>query len=427
MKTWTTERGSGTASSRWGQWTPAGVAIAGAFVATLVLLPSPAIAQLKLHVERSGQAPQDKEVPKGERGLRSVGLDEGRVNAAGDMAPETAPIFLSINLESATPASALSLQTNERVEYVLRPPPGARFDSGKITVYGRAIGTLLGDARLRFKLQVEAVLSSGARPPPAVTEATLGDQPGSESLEIYASTALPAELDSTRDINLLVTTLLELRGSNNGFTGGTGFNPFLSYAEGVPTTFAVFNSAGVQLTGFTMTHKSGHVVAEMLPAESGIARAIEYYFKSQNNYFVTADRAEMARLDLGLPPVEGWRRTTESFKVYTENRPGTTGICRFYNTKFAPDFAHYYVPTGSECDKLRNSPEWKYEGIVFYMPLPGADGTCAADYLPVYLVSLDYDPSVSPSYRLTTNRSEKLRMLAEAPWEGGEVAMCSPK
>ena len=126
--------------------------------------------------------------------------------------------------------------------------------------------------------------------------------------------------------------------------------------------------------------------------------------------------------------IAGWQRTGESFNVYTGNSAGTVGICRFYTDKYLPDFSHAYAASGSECDALRKNPIWKYEGVVFFMPLPAANGTCLAGHRQVFRLYNNSSDGV-PAHRLTVRVLSRLGMMKD-DWtpegSGPGVAMCSP-
>lgn len=337
---------------------------------------------------------------------------------------------VSASIWGTSTAHARAEAANHAIRYVLRPPEGARFDAGKLVVYG-GIGDADisgGKASLSFVLDVEAKFASG-EPRVKWAEGTLKERPGGESLEFFVAMPLPSALDSTKAVDLVIGTGFEAAASIEADAGGNEQSAwvFAEDAGALITGFEVFDAAGKQVRGFTMTAAvSGLVVPERAPPKAGTARAIEFYHPQEQNFFVTANSEEIAMLDGGA--IDGWLRTGQSFDVYLQGGAGTVPICRFYADKFAPDFAHVYVAAGTECDALLKNPAWKYEGIAFQMPLPAADGTCPAGHRPVYRL---YNNGMdgAPSHRLTTRMLTRLEMIAD-DWTpegaGPGVAMCSP-
>ena len=63
--------------------------------------------------------------------------------------------------------------------------------------------------------------------------------------------------------------------------------------------------------------------------------AVEYYYADWNFYFVTSDPAEIAALGGGA--FGGfWKRTGQTFTVWTSSANGALATCRFFSVSFAP-------------------------------------------------------------------------------------------
>ncbi len=157
---------------------------------------------------------------------------------------------------------------------------------------------------------------------------------------------------------------------------------------------------------------------------------IEYHHAEFDHYFVTGIAAEIAGLDNGT--IAGWRRTGLQFNGYATGRgpPGTSAVCRFFSTAFAPKSSHFYTPSPSECATVKENADWQFEGDVFSEALPTADGGCAEGYVPVYRL-YNNSQGGAPNHRYTTNFAARAPMLA-AGWipEGygpDGVAMCAPQ
>jgi hypothetical protein len=90
-----------------------------------------------------------------------------------------------------------------------------------------------------------------------------------------------------------------------------------------------------------------------------------------------------------------------------------------------------FVPRSkfSEPTPVKAISAWHYEGDVFYVTLPAADGTCAAGTLPVYRLYNDGQGG-APNHRFTTDPAVRAEMLAKgwiAEGDGVGVTMCAPQ
>jgi hypothetical protein len=161
--------------------------------------------------------------------------------------------------------------------------------------------------------------------------------------------------------------------------------------------------------------------------------AIEYHHAAWDHYFVTAIPAEIAALDNGT--FAGWARTGLSFNVYaTTGAPDNAAtVYRFFSTSFAPKSSHFYTANFSEYQALLLNPNWQVEGPVFNVPVPAADGTCAAGTIPVYRL-YNNGQGAAPNHRFTTDLSIRNTMISQpvgkawiAEGMGIGVGFCSPQ
>jgi len=88
-------------------------------------------------------------------------------------------------------------------------------------------------------------------------------------------------------------------------------------------------------------------------------------------------------------------------------------VCRFYGDTFVRT-THFYTPLANECGVLAHDPAWQFEGQVFRMASPAADGTCASATIPLYRMYND-GLGGSPNHRCTTDLAVRGAMLA-AGW-----------
>ena len=159
---------------------------------------------------------------------------------------------------------------------------------------------------------------------------------------------------------------------------------------------------------------------------SGSARtgtAVEFYNPALKHYFLTADPAEAAALGAGTS-VRGWERTGGEFTVATEPARGLSAVCRFVGAPGQGRSNQFYTADARECAQLKNSSEWTFETIAFYVPMPTA-GACPANTYPVWR-SRSSDGIAGASQRFTTDPTAYARMTRQGFQHEG-LAMCSPQ
>jgi len=175
-----------------------------------------------------------------------------------------------------------------------------------------------------------------------------------------------------------------------------------------------------QLSGGSSSTRTG--------SPSITAPVIEYYNSAFDDFFITSNTDEIAKLDSGT--IAGWTRTGLQFNAYAARASGTAPVCRFFSTAFAPKSSHFYTPFASECAAVHTNPNWLLEsGAVFYIVLPTRDGSCAAGLTPVYRL-YNNGQGGAPNHRYTTDVTARAQMI-EQGWvpEGlgpEAVEMCSP-
>ena len=196
---------------------------------------------------------------------------------------------------------------------------------------------------------------------------------------------------------------------------------------------------GVTLTTATSINDAGQIVAmscsallvcqqafRLDPVASPKVAAIEYHHAAFDHYFITANPDEIAKLDNGT--FAGWTRTGDAFSVYATDQVGTKPVCRFFSTAFAPKSSHFYAPDPAECAIVKRNSNWQIEGLVFNVPVPDADGNCAAGTQPVYRL-FNNGMGAAPNHRYTTSSVTRALMIASG-WTpeglGVGVVMCSP-
>jgi lysyl endopeptidase len=115
---------------------------------------------------------------------------------------------------------------------------------------------------------------------------------------------------------------------------------------------------------------------------------VEYYYSGLDDYFITANVAEIQGLDNGAHP--GWVRTGLTFLAYSDPSvapAGVSPVCRFY---LLPQFgdSHFYSADPVECagTAAKFAGAWVEESpALFYIALPDKTTfTCPANTRPVY-------------------------------------------
>jgi len=141
--------------------------------------------------------------------------------------------------------------------------------------------------------------------------------------------------------------------------------------------------------------------------------AVEYYYSVWNFYFVTAFPDEIAALDGGAFG-GAWKRTGQTFTVWTQAVNGALPTCRFFSTIFTPKSSHFYTPYAAECASLKANAGWQYEAIAFYLQLPDVNGNCPAGTSILYRL---YNNGMggAPNHRFTTDPATFDQMRA-AGW-----------
>ena len=163
----------------------------------------------------------------------------------------------------------------------------------------------------------------------------------------------------------------------------------------------------------------------MAPAKP-IVTALEYFHAGFAHHFVTANQEEINNLDTGV--FSGWARTGQGFNVDTSAANGLVPVCRFFTTAFPPSSSHFYAPRGLGCEGTLQDPHWQFEGDVFHMRIPDANGNCQSGTIPVYRLN-NNGQGGAPNHRFTTSDETRVEMLANgyiAEGAGIGVGMCAP-
>jgi serine protease len=164
-------------------------------------------------------------------------------------------------------------------------------------------------------------------------------------------------------------------------------------------------------------------------APPGTVAVVEYYRQERDHYFLSADPAEIAFLDVVLKST--WQRTGELFYAWTDPTlaPITAvPVCRFYAGGLID--SHYFTSSATECQFIiaRWPGIWNLElPAAFYVLPTDANGACAAGTLPVYRF---FDNRQDANQRHTIDLSVRRAMINRAWVPSGygpnNVIFCTP-
>jgi hypothetical protein len=151
-------------------------------------------------------------------------------------------------------------------------------------------------------------------------------------------------------------------------------------------------------------------------------RAVEFYHRAFEHYFLSSASNEIAVLDSGA--IAGWWRTSQRFYVDDAAGPGLVPVCRFFTAKFAAKASHFFTANAAECDALRLGGDWTYEGIAFYARPTEANGQCAAGTLPL-LRLYNNGRKGAPNHAFTVDATKRDTLVAAGFVPEG-TAFCVP-
>jgi hypothetical protein len=157
-------------------------------------------------------------------------------------------------------------------------------------------------------------------------------------------------------------------------------------------------------------------------------RALEFYNTTLGHYFMAAGADEIANIRAGLAG-PNWVETGHSFKVFSampsdSSLTQVTPVCRFYGVPAGGPNSHFFTASPTECDNVKHSVGWYYEGIGFYiLPVP-SNGQCPGGYLSVNRAYNFGAARNDSNHRFTTSDST-IRDMGNAGWGVEGTVMCA--
>lgn len=234
----------------------------------------------------------------------------------------------------------------------------------------------------------------------------------SEAVSGFTGTVFETSLAIAPDGSALVA------GDEN--LGGSLLAPRLAVLD--PSSGTVVRSVDLAADASPRIVATHRACAAAAPSQA----AVEYYHAAFDHYFITTLANEIALLDNGT--LVGWARTGRQFNVFAAGAAGAADTCRFFSESFAPKSSHFYTPYAAECTTVKANPAWQFEGVVFGLALPAADGACGAGTAPLYRL-YNNGQGASPNHRYTTQLDVRAQMVGQG-WipEGAGIGVigCVP-
>ena len=161
---------------------------------------------------------------------------------------------------------------------------------------------------------------------------------------------------------------------------------------------------------------------------------VEYYYSGLDDYFITANQAEIQALDGGTLP--GWVRTGLTFLGYSDPRAApadSSPVCRFYLLPQVGD-SHFYSADPTECaaTAAKFAGSWVEEDpALFYIQVPNqTTGACPTNTRPIFRF---LNGANQLHHRYTAEVDVRNSIINDGGWiqEGygsppGTAVMCSP-
>lgn len=166
-----------------------------------------------------------------------------------------------------------------------------------------------------------------------------------------------------------------------------------------------------------------------MAARAGEIRVIQYFHPAFNHYFMTANPAEIAALDAAtaVPAFAApatWARTGVRLIALDAPGVGTVPVCRFFTDRFGNKASHFFTASAAECDAIKASPDWTYEGIAFHAWTATPTGDCASGLVPVWRY-YNNGWTNAPNHAYTADAAQAGR-LASFGYTPEGVAFCVP-
>lgn len=205
----------------------------------------------------------------------------------------------------------------------------------------------------------------------------------------------------------------------------TYFNAYLD-VPGDPTAMARF----IKMRQVVGGREDNIIVDVHVPFanQAGETRAVEFYNTDLGHYFIAAGQGEIDGILAGAAG-PGWELTGQSFKVWLTLPPDASlvplnPVCRFYGRPAGGPNSHFFTAQQDECNIVKNSGGWFYEGIGFYARPVDSAGKCPAGWLSVNRAYNNGFAQNNSNHRFTTSDST-VREMGQDGWAVEGTVMCA--
>ena len=163
-------------------------------------------------------------------------------------------------------------------------------------------------------------------------------------------------------------------------------------------------------------------------SQAGETPALEFYNTDLHHYFIAAGQDEINGILAGAAG-PGWELTGQSFKVWLALPPDASlvpinPVCRFYGRPAGGPNSHFFTADPGECNIVKGSGGWFYEGIGFYARPVDSTGKCPAGWLSVNRAYNNGFPQNDSNHRFTTSDST-IREMGDQGWAVEGTVMCA--
>jgi len=149
----------------------------------------------------------------------------------------------------------------------------------------------------------------------------------------------------------------------------------------------------------------------------------EFFNPDLGHYFMAAGPSEIQGLLQGV--AGNWLPTNQAFKGWlADPPPQAVPVCRFYGRPAGGPNSHFFTAEPSECDLVKASGGWYYEGIGFQITPVDANGHCPPGYLQVNRAYNNGFASNDSNHRYSTSDST-MRDMAARGWVVEGTVMCA--
>lgn len=161
---------------------------------------------------------------------------------------------------------------------------------------------------------------------------------------------------------------------------------------------------------------------------NGESLALEFYNTDLQHYFFAAGADEIANIVAGNAG-RSWELTGEAIKVFprmpSDTFTGVAPVCRFYGAAAGGPNSHFFTSDAPECELVKRSGGWFYEGIGFYMlPAAAGGGGCPDGWLSVNRAYNNGFARNDSNHRFSTSESTMAEMRRKG-WAVEGTAMCA--